>query len=408
MTEKRSAAALVLVFAALVFAVFSGEAVAGLTIHCIDVGQGDCTLIVSSAGGTFLFDGGNNGKGNSTIVPYLQGLGLTALDYIGVSHYHVDHIGGIDEVVSSLGIDSIRVAVYDRGWSYTTATYDSYAAAVAPKRTTITDGTVIDLGGGVTVTCVGVNGNGQLSPPFDDKYDENDLCVALLVEYGDFDFFVAGDLSGSNSSYYHDIETSIASEVGAVEIYRVDHHGSASNSNETLVSTFEPEVSVISVGSNSYGHPTQTVIDRLVNHDSYIYQTELGSGGTIPPGEGEVVGGHIVITVDGGTYTVDGDVYHMAGSGADVALEGFSLRAYPNPFTTTTTFSFDSPVGGRLRLGVYDITGRLVDGFTEADFRKGAVTWAGTSSSGTVLSPGVYFIRLESPSGTVSKKVVKR
>jgi hypothetical protein len=65
-------------------------------------------------------------------------------------------------------------------------------------------------------------------------------------------------------------------------------------------------------------------------------------------------------------------------------------------------------VGGRLRLGVYDITGRLVDGFTEADFRKGAVTWAGTSSSGTVLSPGVYFIRLESPSGTVSKKVVKR
>ena len=156
-----------------------------LKIHCIDVDQGDCTLIVSPTGGTFLFDAGWNGKGNSVVIPYLQGLGLTALDYVGASHYHADHIGGLDEVVNFLGIDSVRVAVLDRGWSYTTITYGDYADAVAPKRTTITDGQVIDLGGGTTVTCLGVNGNGELSPPFDDKYDENDLSVALLVEYGD-------------------------------------------------------------------------------------------------------------------------------------------------------------------------------------------------------------------------------
>jgi competence protein ComEC len=408
MTGMSTRAAVALGIAVIILAGFSGESGAGLDIHCIDVGQGDCTLIVSPTGGTFLFDAGNNGKGNNTVIPYLTGQGIEALDYIGASHYHVDHIGGIDEVVTSLGIDSIRVAVLDRGWSYTTLTYASYATAVAPKRTTITDGQVIDLGGGVTVTCVGVNGNGQLSPPFDDKYDENDLCVCLLVEYGDFDFFVAGDLSGTNSSHYHDIETSIASEVGAVEIYRVDHHGSASNSNETLVSTLQSEVSVISVGNNSYGHPTQTVIDRLISHDSYIYQTELGSGGTIPPGEGEVVGGHIVISVDGGTYTVDGDVYNMAGAGVDIALNRYGLQAYPNPFTTTTTFSFDSPAGSRVRLGVYDVTGRLIDVFSGADSREGTVTWRGTSSDGSAVSPGVYFIRIDSPSGALSKKVIKR
>jgi beta-lactamase superfamily II metal-dependent hydrolase len=386
----------------------SGEVMAGLDIHCIDVGQGDCTLIVSSAGGTFLFDAGNNGKGNNTVIPYLQGLGLTALDYIGASHYHADHVGGIDEVVSWLGIDSVRVAVYDRGWSYTTATYSDYAAGVASKRTTITDGQVIDLGGGVTVTCIGVNGNGQLSPPFDDKYDENDLCVSLLVEYGDFDFFVAGDLSGVNSSYYHDIETSVASEVGAVEVYRVDHHGSASNSNQTLVSALDAQVAVISVGNNSYGHPTQTVIDRLVDQESYIYQTELGSGGTIPPGEGEVVGGHIVISVDGGTYTVDGDVYDMGSAGVDVALRGFDLRVHPNPFTTATTFSFDSPAGGRVRLEVYDIAGRLVTGLSGAGAGEGAVAWMGTGQDGAMVAPGVYFIRIESPAGALSRKVIKR
>jgi beta-lactamase superfamily II metal-dependent hydrolase len=254
-------------------------------------------------------------------VPYLQSLGLQALDYIGASHYHADHIGGIDEVVSSFGIDSVRVAVLDRGWSYTTPTYDSYASAVAPKRTTITDGQVIDLGGGASITCVSVNGNGELSPPFDDTYDENDLCLGLHVEYLDFDFFVAGDLSGVNSSNYNNIESSVAPEVGAVEVYRVDHHGSISNSNSDLVSTLLPEVSIISVGDgNPYGHPHQPIIDRLVSYGSYIYQTETGSGGTIPAGSGEVVDGHVVIEVDSCYYSVNvTDIYEMCESAIPIS-----------------------------------------------------------------------------------------
>ncbi len=305
--------ALFVVVACLVVVLISGAAAANLTIHCLDVGQGDCTLIVSPTGGTFLFDAGENGKGNSVVVPYLQSRGFQALDYIGASHYHADHIGGIDEVVSHLGIDSVRVAVLDRGWSYTTSTYSSYAGAVAAKRATITDGQVIDLGGGVTITCVAVNGNGVLSPPFDDTYNENDLSIALLVTYLDFDFFVAGDLSGVNSSYYHNIETSVAAEVGAVEVYRVDHHGSNSNSNVDLVSTLLPEVSIISLGDgNPYGLPHQPVIDRLVAYGSYIYQTEAGTGGTIPDGCGEVVDDHIVIEVDSCHYSVNvTDIYEL-------------------------------------------------------------------------------------------------
>jgi competence protein ComEC len=292
---------------------FSGTAAATMKIHCLKVGQGDCTLIVSPTGGTFLFDAGENGVGNQVVIPYLQSRGIQGLDYIGASHYHADHIGGIDEVVDEFGIDSVRVAVLDRGWSYTTPTYDSYAAAVASKRTTITDGQVIDLGGGVTITCIGLNGNGVLSPPFDDTYDENDLCVCLLVSYGEFDFFVAGDLPGVNSSLYNNIESSIAAELGALEVYQVNHHGSSSSSNTDLVSTFLPEVSIISVGDgNPYGHPHQPVIDRLVAYGSYIYQTEAGSGGTIPPGCGEVVDDHIVIEVDSCYYSVNvTDIYEM-------------------------------------------------------------------------------------------------
>jgi beta-lactamase superfamily II metal-dependent hydrolase len=378
-----------------------------LEIHCIDVGQGDCTLIISPTGGTFLFDAGRNGQGNSTVIPYMQSLGLTGLDYMSCSHYHMDHIGGLDEVVDHFGIDSIRVAVLDRGWSYTTITYDDYAAAVAPKRTTILDGQEIDLGGGVIVTCVAVNGNGELSPPFAGTDDENDYCVSLLVEYGDFDFFVAGDLSGVNSSHYTDIETPVAPEVGDIDVYRVDHHGSSSNSNTNLVSTLQPEVSVISVGDNSYGHPTQAVLDRLVSYDSYIYQTGAGSGGTIPPGDGEVVGGDIVIVVSAGQYTVDGDVYDLGSSGIQIGDHEISLRVFPNPFTSQTTFGFSAAEEGRVTLDVFDTTGRLVNRFSTPG-SAGTMTWDGRAVSGESVSPGVYFVRIKGASTGATHKVVKR
>ena len=380
---------------------------ADLEIHCLDVEQGDCTLIISPTGGTFLFDAGINGKGNSVVYPYMQSLGLDALDYIGASHYHVDHIGGIDDVVDNIGIDSVRVAVLDRGWSYTTLTYDDYAATVAAKRTTITDGQVIDLGGGVTITCVSVNGNGELSPPFDDSYDENDMCVALLVEYGDFDFFVAGDLSGVNSSYYNDIESSVAPEVGDIDVYRVDHHGSSSNSNANLVSTLQPEVSIISVGANSYGHPTQTVINRLVSYGTYIYQTNLGDGGTIPPGEGEVVGGHVVIEVSPAQYMIEGDVYSLGSSGVRIQNREVSLRVFPNPFTSETTFGFGAPAEGPVMLDVFDTTGRLINRL-ETPGSAAAMTWDGRTISGESVSPGVYFVRLKGGSVEGLHKVVKR
>ena len=300
---------------AMFFVLGATGARADLTIHVLDVGQADACLIISPAGGTMLVDAGDNGDGTGIVVPYLQNYGLQALDYIVASHYHADHIGGIDEVVSYLGIDSVRVAVLDRGWSYTSLTYTSYATAVAPKRATITDGQVIDLGGGVTVTCVAVNGNGVLSPPFDTQYNENDLSVALVLEYSNgFRLFTGGDLSGVNTSEYHDIETSVGPEVGFVDVYRVNHHGSNTSSNSSFLSRLLPSVSIISLGDgNPYGYPHQQVMDRLIAYGSNVYQTEEGTGAEIPLGRGRVVDGHVVVAVDSTFYTVDHTDFYELG-----------------------------------------------------------------------------------------------
>jgi len=274
-----------------------------LTVYILNVGQGDSALVVSPNATTMLIDGGDNGKGTNVVLPYLKGLGVTHLDYIVASHYHEDHIGGIDEVIKG-GI-SLTGLAYDRGGSYSSQTYNDYVAAVGSKRNTITDGQIIDLGGGAQAKCVAVNGNGVPGAS-----NENDLSVALVISYGSFDYFTAGDLSGETTSSYTDIETSVAPEVGDIEVYKVNHHGSTYSTNQYFINTIKPEVSVFTVGDNSYGHPTQEVIDRLAAADSYMYLTEAGSGGTVPPGKGKVVNGHIVITTDGvGDYTVNGDWY---------------------------------------------------------------------------------------------------
>lgn len=294
---------------------------ARLDIHCLDVGHGDCTLITAPNGGTFLLDAGPDGKGEEVVIPYLDGLGISALDYICVSNYNPERVGGMDEVIEHIGIDSVRVAVMDRGYGTSGEAYDAYAASAGSKRTAITRGQSIDLGGGVSVTCVGVNSNGLLEPPYDDRYDEGDLSIAFLVKYLGFDLFVAGDVGGVEMAGHTDIESALAPEVGDIDCYIVSDHGGPYSSNEKLLSALLPEVALISVGNQGpAGYPSQAVIDRLADYKAYIYQTESGRGGRMSGGNGEVVNGPVVIKVKARSYTVNQtDTYAVEQDGVAIS-----------------------------------------------------------------------------------------
>lgn len=263
----------------------------------IDVGQGDATLIVGPTK-TLLFDGGLTGSG-SEIRAVLDSLSITSLDYFVAGHYHADHIGGIDELING-GIP-INIASYDRGGSYSSQTFTGYVNAVGARRTTISLNQQIDLGGGCILTSVAVNGvtnHGNVS-----MTGENDRSVALVLRYGTFDYFIASDLSGGGSSTA-DVESVIASDIGDVDVLHVGHHGSTTSTNQTLVDTLKPEQAVISCGDgNSYGHPTQTVLDRLAAAAGMqtIWQTEGGNGGTHAKVK---VGGNITFLTNGSTYSV--------------------------------------------------------------------------------------------------------
>lgn len=279
-----------------------------LQIHHINVGQGDATLIISPAGKKMLIDAGNTGQGTNVVRPYLSSLGISYLDFVVCSHYHADHLGGLDEVINGLGASNIG-AVYDRGRNAplpTSSAFTEYetAANATGRRYAISLGQVIDLGGGVTIRCVATDGYvinyGRVSNA---TSSENNLSVGLLLNYSSFQYFTGGDLGGE-STYYADSETPLAPQIGDIDAFKINHHGSQYSTNQTFVNTLKPEVGIISVGTNTYGHPTQIVLDRLANANCFMYQTATGSGGTIPTGKGVVANANIVIRTTGKSYTV--------------------------------------------------------------------------------------------------------
>jgi len=297
------AAALV---ALLVPAVALAQANGKLQIHHIDVGQGDGALLISPLGQTALFDDGVY-TNCTNIKSYLQGLGISTVDYHFCSHYHADHLGCIDDL-AAIGI-TIGTAGYDRGFSYSSASFNSYVATLGARRTTITKGQTITLDAGspnpVTITCADLNGAGVYSV---NGSDENAKSVVLRVTYGAFDEEISGDLTG-DAGLGNDVETTVGPEVGDIEVYKVHHHGSRYSTNNNWLGAVTPEVAIISVGNgNTYGHPTLDCLTRLHNHSVHTYWTETGAG-VAPDPQWDKVGGTIVIQADpgvGATYTVSG------------------------------------------------------------------------------------------------------
>lgn len=286
-----------------------------LKIIHIDVGQSDSTLIIGPTGTTLLFDAGQTNNG-AKLRQIFDANHLTSLNYFVAGHYHADHIGSIDELLAT-GI-TLTTASYDRGANYASTAFTDYATSVGSKRKTITLGQIIDLGGGATAECVAVNGqtpNGTVSTTDSSGADdENSHSISLVIRYGTFDYIISSDMTGGGISPFNntskaDIESKVAAYVGDVDVVHANHHGSSTSSNQFWIDTLKPQHVVISAGNgNTYGHPSQDVLDRYTASSSVIniLQTEAGNGGTSPKVK---VGGDITFVTNGSTYTITATNY---------------------------------------------------------------------------------------------------
>ena len=274
-----------------------------LIIHHIDVGQGDCSFIHTRSK-TILVDAGNSGKGKSIVIPYLKSLRVSRINYVIASHYHADHIGGLDEILDAFNVDT----VFDRGTLHPvprSRIYASYVKAIGKTpRVTVQPGTRFSVGPRIVLRFVAADGKCEGDEPTSSdeaterSIDENSLSVAFTIAFVDtvsmsttnseprtrFTYFTGGDLTGYDDRDAIDLETSVGSLVGHVDAMKVNHHGSRLSTNPTFVPTLSPTCVFISLGrNNGYGHPAPEIISRLQQLPTirWIYQTE-GKGTPTP------------------------------------------------------------------------------------------------------------------------------
>ncbi|MBI3540955.1 MAG: hypothetical protein HY073_02295 [Deltaproteobacteria bacterium] len=244
------------------------------------------------------------GAGLSAVLPALRLEGALKIDWMMATHFDADHIGGLPEVLAGkdqmMGTEDDVIpslGLLDRGdnTDKSTATYKNYVKVMAPYRTEASPGMKIDLGNGANAKIVVVNGSFMDGRSiFLNPDEENEACIGILIQYGAFTYFTAGDLTGGGAPGGYstkDIETITGNLIGDIDVLHIGHHGSLTSTNQTFLDEVKPEVAVISVGQdNDYGHPAAATLQKLTQSAVTLYRTDRD--------------GTIVIQSDGSRYFV--------------------------------------------------------------------------------------------------------
>ena len=248
-------------------------------ITFLNVGQGDAILVRSPEGQTALIDSGPG----FDIIPSLIRLGVDTLDLVVASHPHADHIGGMWQVLQSLPVRFYM----DNGQPHTTATYRAVMRELQSREEiTYLQATPRTINLGSTQLHV-------LPLPEYRSSNLNNASVGLVVEHGSFRAFLSGDSERSELGHFLRVGA-----VPDVTLLKVPHHGASDALSRRFLDVASPELIVISVGGNSYGHPNPGALFAYQSYAEYLLRTDLHGEITVsgkPDGSYEVFLGETIV-----------------------------------------------------------------------------------------------------------------
>ena len=251
------------------------SAFADLQVHFLDVGQGDCTIVLCD-GEAMVIDGGP-ASASSFVYSYIRNtLELQHIDYVISTHPHLDHVYGLSSVLNAAPVDLILTPVL----KWDSKAFDSmlkYAELQGTPLSVPQEGDTLQLGS-ATVTIL------HCWPEAIDYGRTNDSSIVVRIDYGQTSFIITGDAEDWSEYMMIDSGMNLKSDV-----LRVAHHGSNTASTAEFLRKIQPEYAVISVGKdNGYGHPHQEVLGRLAEVAAKVLRTdELGT--IIMESDGEAI-----------------------------------------------------------------------------------------------------------------------
>ena len=248
-----------------------------LSVHYLDVGQGDSIFIELPNKKCMLIDAGENMYGKS-ITEYITNLGYSKIDYLVATHPHADHIGSMAYVVNHNDIGEI----YMPKVATTTKTYEKLLTAISDKGLKVKSAKA-----GMNIVDDGDFSIDILAPVTIEEDDLNNCSIILKMNYKGDSFLFLGDAEKK------ELET-VTADMSA-EVLKVGHHGSRTSTTKALLEEVNPKYAVISLGKgNSYGHPHKSTLELLDEFNVETYRTDQdgtivisteGSGVTIKTGQ---------------------------------------------------------------------------------------------------------------------------
>ncbi len=243
-----------------------------LRVTLFDVRQGDCLLIEEPGGKTVLIDTGPpDWSGDDSILqrevlPYLLSRGISSIDYLLLTHSHLDHIGGADDLLCAVDAENIWLPTADRGRKADGVCPDvwgQWAEEYSDRIRWVYAGDDFEVG------CVNVE---VLWPPseVDPRLDLNERSMAVRISYGDWTMLAMGDVEGLGE---HMLVHKLRGQLSASAL-KVGHHGARRSSGEDFLGQVRPQVALIPVGVNPYGMPCADTIRRLEASGARVLSTK--------------------------------------------------------------------------------------------------------------------------------------
>ena len=272
----------------------------GFSVHYLDVGQGDCSLIRFSDGVVLVIDTGDrNLKTYEAIKNYFKSHGVEKIDYLMITHPDSDHVGNAVNLLNDFIVDNVFIPYLYPSLIGQFPYYQEAYEIIKEKSVKINYSDSFDYikGEDYSVALLspypaGIMGsaydqvNGQPIP--EDKY-VNDLSPIIYVESCGYRFIFTGDAGYSQeqiviNDYQSGVYDKYFSKFGidvkldGIDFLKLAHHGADGSSGIDFLSLLKPKNAVISVGGdNYYGHPSSETLLRLyaINPDCMEYRTSV-------------------------------------------------------------------------------------------------------------------------------------
>jgi len=257
-----------------------------LDIYWIDVEGGAATLVVTPERESILMDTGwprPDRRDTERILAAMEDVGLTELDYVLISHFHTDHVGGIGALAESVPIGQL----VDHGDSVELnresgrTLWNDYTAVAEGRRRSVAPGDKLPLrrielsfvaahrslidsleSRGPNPLCGGV---GEIEPDM----GENGHSLGYLVSFGAFQFLNLGDLTP-------DREHALAcpeNRLGVIDLYQAPHHGGYGAIRPELTGALQPTVMVINNGPRKGGTPESLAVAQQTAGIEDVWQS---------------------------------------------------------------------------------------------------------------------------------------